>query len=69
MTRTMTIRLAGETEAGSAEVQPARDNRTRATNVVGMAGSHLSSHFHKDHSEPFYALENRLAEGKARSYS
>ena len=31
MTETMTMLPAGETEAGSAEVQPARDSRAKAT--------------------------------------
>jgi hypothetical protein len=29
------MRLAGETDAGSAEVQPARDSQTKATNCRG----------------------------------
>jgi hypothetical protein len=29
------MRLAGETDAGSAQVQPARDSRTKATNGRG----------------------------------
>ena len=32
MTKHITIILAGKTEAGSAEAQPARDNRLKATN-------------------------------------
>ena len=31
MSKTMTMWLVGETEAGSAEVQPARDSRAKAT--------------------------------------
>ena len=31
MSKTMTMLLVGETEAGSAEVQPARDSRAKAT--------------------------------------
>jgi hypothetical protein len=31
MSKTVTMLLAGETDAGSAEVQPARDSQTRAT--------------------------------------
>lgn len=37
---TVTIRSAGEMEAGSAEVQPARDNRPKATNCRG-GGSYM----------------------------
>lgn len=32
MNKTMTMLSAGETDAGSAEVQPVRDNQARATN-------------------------------------
>jgi hypothetical protein len=71
MTRTTIIRLAGETEAGSAEVQPirlrlragpARDSRTRATNVVGMAGPNLPSHLPNDHSKPLYSLRKPVTQ-------
>jgi hypothetical protein len=36
------MRLAGETDAGSAQVQPARDSRTKATNGRG-GGSYTSA--------------------------
>jgi len=50
------IPLVGETEAGSAEVQPARDSRLKAMNCR-WDGSLLPSHFtiRKDNSEPCYA--------------
>jgi len=42
-----TIRLAGQTEAGSAEVQPARDNRLIATDCRWDGGSLAVIPFHK----------------------
>ncbi len=48
--------LAGETEAGSVEVQPARDSRFMATNCRwdgGLLPSHFTSF--SDNSEPCYA--------------
>ena len=52
--------LAGETEAGSVEVQPARDSRFKATNCRWGGGYNLPSHFtiRKDNSELCYALKN-----------
>ena len=38
MNKTMIILSAGETEAGSAEVQPARDSQAKATNGRGDGG-------------------------------
>jgi hypothetical protein len=35
----VTLRSAGKTDAGSAEVQPARDNRLKATNCRGDGSS------------------------------
>ena len=35
MNEQIRIQLVGETEAGSAEVQPARDNQLKATNCRG----------------------------------
>ena len=60
------IPLVGQTEAGSAEVQPARDNQPKATNGRwGDRDKHLSSHlFNRNHSELCHALKNLLAEGK-----
>ena len=50
--------LAGETEAGSVEVQPARDSRFRATNCRWDGGL-LPSHFMSfvDNSELCNALK------------
>ena len=61
----ITMLLAGETEAGSVEVQPARDSRFKATNCRwdgGLLPSHFTS-FH-DNSESCYASKKPLAEGK-----
>ena len=65
MNKTMIMFLVGKTEAGSAEVQPARDSRTKATDGRRGDGLMLSSHFPQYHPEPSYALKNLLAEGKA----
>ena len=37
--------LAGQTEAGSVEVQPARDNQLKATNCRWDGSYNLPSHF------------------------
>ena len=67
MSKTMTIQLAGETDAGSAEAQPARDSRARATDGRRDDRINQSSLLPKYHSEPSYALKNLLAEGKVRN--
>ncbi len=61
------IRLAGETDAGSAEVQPARDSQTKATNCR-RGGSDLPSHLRHsaDNSEPSYAFKNLLPKASLR---
>jgi hypothetical protein len=64
--------LAGETEAGSVEVQPARDSRFKATNCRwdgGLLPSHFTSF--QDNSELCYALKNLIkpAPPKAGSVS
>jgi len=41
MIKSMKMPLAGETEAGSAEVQPARDSQLKATNCR-WGGSHTN---------------------------
>ncbi len=56
MSELITIALVGETEAGSAEVQPARDSQLKATNCRwdgGLLPSHFTSR--KDNSERCYA--------------
>jgi hypothetical protein len=62
--------LAGKTEAGSVEVQPARDSRLKATNCR-WGGSLLPSHFKsfKDNLELCNALKkpNKTAPPKAAS--
>ena len=65
MSKTKIMFLVGETEAGSAEVQPARDSRAKATDGRRGDGLMLSSHFTQNHPEPFYASKNLLAKGEA----
>ncbi len=59
MSELITIVLAGKTEVGSVEVQPARDNRLNATNCR-WGGSLLPSRFMltKDNSELCHTLKN-----------
>ena len=59
--------LAGETDAGSAEVQPARDSQLKATNCR-WGGSYLPSHLRRsaDNSELCYAFENLLPKASLR---
>jgi len=59
--------LAGKTEAGSVEVQPARDSRFKATNCR-WGGSLLPSHFMscKDNSELCNALKNLIKHSRQR---
>ena len=68
----ITMLLAGETEAGSVEVQPARDSRFKATNCRWDGGL-LPSHFTNlhDNSELCYALKkpDKTAPPKAGSVS
>ena len=54
--------LAGETEAGSVEVQPARDSRFKATNCRWGGAYNLPSHFtiRKDNSELCNASKNLI---------
>jgi len=49
-----TIRLVGQTEAGSAEVHPARDTQPKATN--GRWGGRNTSAIPCDRQRPFRAL-------------
>ena len=57
----ITMLLAGETEAGSVEVQPARDSRFRATNCRWDGGLLLSRFASfDDNSELCYALKNLI---------
>lgn len=66
----MRMLLAGETETGSAEVQPVRDSRLKATNCRGDSGLKLLSHSpiavedkfmqHNDNSELCNALKKPL---------
>ena len=53
-----TIGLVGQTEAGSAEVQPARDNQLKATNGRWDDRQNRSSHiFAQNHFELCYAFK------------
>ena len=64
-----TIPLVGETDAGSAEVQPARDSQTKATNCRG-GGSYTPAapgvRRSADNSEPSYAFKNLLPKASLR---
>ena len=61
MQEATTIILVGQTEAGSVEVQPARDSRLNATNCR-WGGSLLPSHFTSftDNLELCHALKNLI---------
>ena len=61
MIESMKIALAGETEAGSAEVQPARDNQLKATNCR-WGGSYKPAipFYEPGNSEHCYALKNLI---------
>ena len=61
MSKLITMTLADETEAGSVEVQPARDSQFKATNCRWDGGL-LPSHFmsRKDNSELCNALKNLI---------
>ncbi len=65
-----TIPLVGQTEAGSAEVQPARDSQLKATNCR-WGGSLIPAIPFYEFQRQFRALlclkKNLLAEGKAVS--
>jgi hypothetical protein len=60
--------LVGQTEAGSVEVQPARDSQLKATNCR-WGGSYLPSHLRRsaDNSELCYAFENLLPKASLRT--
>lgn len=61
--------LAGETDVGSAEVQPARDSQTKATNCRGGGSYTPAIPFVRrspDNSEPFYAFKNLLPKASLR---
>ena len=60
LVRDLTIMfLAGQTQAGSVEVQPARDNRQKAANCRWGGSDNLPSRLtaRKDNSELCYALK------------
>ena len=67
MSKLITMTLVGQTEAGSAEEQPARDSRLNATNCRWDGGL-LPSHFTKlkDNSELCNALKNLIKESRQR---
>ena len=68
MSELITIALVGQTEAGSAEVQPARDNQLKATNCR-WGGSHINlpSRFtNMGNSEHCYALKNLIRQPRQR---
>ena len=61
--------LAGQTEAGSVEVQPARDSQSKATNCR-WGGSLLPSHFTSftDNLELCNALKNLMKRSRRRRH-
>lgn len=64
------MRLAGETDAGSAEVQPARDSQTKATNCRGGGSYTPAIPFVRrsaDNSEPSDAFKNLLPKASLRA--
>ena len=69
----ITMTLVGQTEAGSVEVQPARDSRPKATNCRWGGSYNLPSHStnYKNNSELCNALKkpNKTAPPKAGSVS
>ena len=68
MSELITITLVGETEAGSAEVQLARDSQLKATNYRGGGGYTPAVPFYEQGQfGAFSCLKNLLAEGKAVS--
>ncbi len=64
----ITMTLVGQTEAGSAEEQPARDSQLNATNCRWDGGHNLPSHFTntKDNSELCNASKNLIKESRQR---
>ena len=60
--------LAGKTEAGSVEVQPARDSQLKATNCRWGGSYNLPSHFTNfaDNSELCNALKNLIKQPRQR---
>ena len=67
VTKLITMLLAGETEAGSVEVQPARDSWFNATNCRWYGGL-LPSHFmnFSDNLELCDALKNLIKQPRQR---
>jgi hypothetical protein len=68
MSELLTIALAGKTEAGSVEVQPARDSQLKATNCRWDGSYNLPSHFTSftDNSELCNALKNLIKHSRQR---
>jgi hypothetical protein len=64
MNKNMTILLAGETEAGSAEVQPARDSQAKATNCRRDGGLTSAVPLSDAQFRAFLCLKKPLAEGR-----
>jgi hypothetical protein len=65
----MTILSAGETDSGSAEVQPARDSQAKATNCRWDGAIKFCRPLYQTiNSEPSDASKKPLAEGKFISY-
>ena len=70
MSELITMTLVGQTEAGSAEVQPARDSQLNATNCRWDGGHNLPSHFMtKNNSELCNALKNLIKKAPPKAAS
>jgi len=62
------MRRAGETDAGTAAVQPARDSQTKATNRRGDGRtSAVPFYTHNPRFRAFLCLKKPIAEGKKSS--
>jgi hypothetical protein len=65
----ITMALAGETEAGSAEVQPVRDSQTMATNCRWDGGLNSAVPLVNAQFRAFVCLKNLLPKASLKSYS
>lgn len=69
MSELITMALAGETDTGSAEVQPARDSQARATNCRWDGGLNSAVPLVNAQFRAFLCLKNLLPKASLKSYS
>ena len=69
MSELITMVLAGETEAGSAEVQPVRDSQAMATNCRWDGGLNSAVPLVNAQFRAFVCLKNLLPKASLKSYS